>query len=404
MKTLNLLIKPAKAVLGVFAFTTALFISSCGGPDQEIPEDIPSIKEKISEYNDEIVELNQKVRELENKLVELGETPRNRSKTNVEVFQLEPQTYNRYVKVNGTVEAVREAMVSPETNGQIKSISVKKGQTVSAGQELARLNTSVIENNIAEIKTSLSLAETVFKRQEKLWEQEIGSEIQYLEAKNNYETLQKRLSTLESQLEMAVIKAPFNGVVDEIFMKEGELAMPGMQVMQIINLSDLYVNAEVSESFLPVINATDKVILRFPSYPDYEEVVSVYRIGNVINPDNRTFPLQLRIKNVDQKIKPNMLANISIESYASEEALVLPSILIKQDVQGYFVYVADENNNNEKIAKKAYIERGYDGEGKTLVESGLNQGDLIINAGHNQVSEGSFINIKNTLSMNQPTD
>lgn len=358
----------------------------------EAPEsDADQIRKKISDYNQQIVELNRKVSQLERELESLGETTQNRVRTPVVLKKIEKQPFDHYVSVNGSVEAVREAMISPETNGQIRKIYVEKGQTVRQGDLLARLNTAVIENNMEELKTSLQLAQTVYTRQKRLWEQEIGSEIQFLEARNHYESLQSRLKSLESQLEMAVMRAPFDGVVDEIFAKEGELAMPGTWVMQILNLRELYVNADISESLMPRIDPADKVILRFNTFPDYEEKVRVHRLGNVINPENRTFRLQLKIPNRTGQFKPNMVANVNIRTHHTESALVVPSILIKQDVQGHFVYIARENQAGELTAHKVYVERGLSGEGKTVIVSGLQVGDMLIEQGHNRVNDGALV-------------
>ncbi len=386
-------------ISGMSVFILAvIFITACGNNENQ-NENAQVIREQISEYNQQIVELNQKVSELERKLEELGEVPQNRIRTPVTVTEITQQPFDHYFKVNASVEAIQEAMISPETNGQIREIPVRKGERVRRGQVLARLNTSVIENNIAEVKTSLQLAQTVYNRQKSLWEQEIGSEIQYLEARNNYESLQSRLKSLESQLDMAIMRAPFDGVVDEIFAKEGELAMPGSMVMQLLNLRDLYINADVSESFLPLVDPSEKVILRFSAYPEYEEEVPVHRMGNVINPENRTFRLQLRINNPEEKFKPNMVASMNIRSHTADDALVVPSILIKQDTQGHYIFVAGKNDDGDLIAQKVYIERGLSGEGRTMIKSGIKEGDLLINQGHNRVNDGALVEISEERSL-----
>lgn len=379
------------------AFIVMFIFVACDNNNEQ-NGDVEDIRQKITEYNEQIVELNQKVSELERELEALGEIPQNRLRTPVTVMKIQPQPFDKYFNVNASVEPVQYAMISPETSGQIKEIFVEKGQRVKRDQELARLNTNVIENNISEVKTSLQLAQTVYNRQKSLWEQEIGSEIQFLEARNNYESLQSRLKTLESQLDMAVMTAPFDGIVDDIFTKEGELAMPGNRVMQMINLDNLYINADVSESFLPDIDPDDQVILRFPAYPDYEERVPIHRLGNVINPENRTFRLQLRINNRDQKFKPNMVASMSIPSFSTDDALVIPSILIKQDLQGHYVFTVTKDENEDWIANKTYIERGPAGEGKTMIISGISSGDLIIDQGHNRVNDGTLISIPSEMT------
>ena len=371
----------------------ALSVQACREKDLNTPEEI---RDRIAEYRREIVSLNREISILENELADMGQPVENSSGIRVAVSSVIKQNFDHYFTINGAIEAVSEAMISPEINGQIKSIVVQKGERVEKGQIVAKLNTSVIENNIAEMKTNLNLAETIYERQKRLWEQQIGSEIQYLEAKNTYESLQSRIRTLESQLEMAILRSPITGVVDEVFLKEGELAMPGSRMMQIINLDRLYVNADVSESYLPVINSGDIVILRFPAYPEYEERVPVHRLGNVINPENRTFRMQLRIDNPGERFKPNMVASLNIISFSAEDAIVIPSFLIKQDIQGHFVYVASQNGNGSWQARKAYIDRGPAGEGNTMINSGLKEGDLLIMQGHNQLTGGATLIVEHS--------
>lgn len=378
-----------------FMMLIALFalLISCS---QEEANDIDRIREQISEHKKLVVETNKKISELENELERLGGAAVMRNSVSVGIATLSPQPFSHFVKVNANVEAVNEATISPETNGQIRSIPVRKGQKVSAGDVVARLNVAVIESSIREAETSLELAKALYERQKNLWDQKIGSEVQYLQAKNNYESLQSRLETLQSQLDMSIIRAPFDGIVDEIYAKEGELAMPGLPLMQIINLDQLYINADVSESFLSVLKPAEEVTLRFPAYPDFELRTRIHRIGHVINPENRTFRLQLLVSNSQERFKPNMVASISFRSFSTDEALVVPSILIKQDTQGHFVFVARKNGNGNYFARKVYIERGMDSEGRTMIRSGLSADEKLITQGHNQVIEGAPLIINET--------
>ncbi|TVR74831.1 MAG: efflux RND transporter periplasmic adaptor subunit [Marinilabiliales bacterium] len=383
------------AAVFMFLITMLLQAPSCSSPESATPD---SIREEIEDYRRQISEITRNIQLLEQELEQMGEAPRNNRALNVTVSQVERGPFENYIRINGSAEAVNDAMISPEINGQIRRILVSRGDRVNNGQALARLNTSVIEGNIEELKTSMKLARTVYERQRRLWDQQIGSEIQYLEARNNVESMESRLKTLEHQLEMAVLKSPINGVVDEIFLKEGELAMPGAPVMQVINLERLYINTDVSERYLPDIEPNGEVILRFPAWPDYEARVPVHRIGNVINPENRTFRLQLMIDNPDERFKPNMVASVGIRSFSAEDVVTLPSVLIKQDIQGHFVYVARQNGNGTWQAHKNYIARGAESEGRTIIENGLAEGDLVIVRGHNQVTEGIAIAITGSTS------
>jgi membrane fusion protein, multidrug efflux system len=385
--------KTSKILLTISLLAILAAIKSCSPAGENSPDEI---RERISERRQQVSELNREINRLERQLSEMGVRVQTRNGIRVQVSELKPVEYDHYFRVNGSVEAVSDAIISPETNGQIRHIRVSRGENVTEGQEVARLNTSVIENNIEELKTNLKLAETMYERQKSLWQQQIGSERQFLEARNAYESLVSRLKTLESQLDMSVLRAPFSGVVDEIFLRQGEMAMPGTPVMQIINLDRLFINADVSETYLPRITPGDMVILRFPAFPDYEARVPIHRLGNVINPENRTFRLQLQIRNQNGRFKPNMVATLGIRSFSAEDVIVVPSILIKQDIQGYYVFVARENSEGMYQASKIYIERGAEGEGRTIIESGLAEGDLLIEQGHNQVTDGALLIIERT--------
>jgi len=371
-----------------------LMMQSCGNESAGSDDDSEEIRNRIEEYNDEINRLTRKVNELNRTLNARGEGNGANNGVLVTVSELEPTVFTDFFKVSATVEAVNSATISPEINGHIRRIYVAKGEPVTRGQVVARLSTDVVEGQIEEAKTSLQLAETVYQRQKRLWDQEIGSEIQYLEAKNQAERLRHNLETLQSQRDMAVMRAPFDGFVDEHYIKEGELAMPGTPVMEVINLNELYINADVSESYLPHVSRGRDVILRFPAYPDVEMTVPVYRVGHVINPENRSFRMQLRIRNDNDRFKPNMMANISVQAAEIEETIVVPSMLIGYDTQGHYVFVADEGPSGSKVARKTYIERGKDGEGKTQVTGGLRAGDLLIRQGHRNVTHGEPVRIE----------
>ncbi|HCQ29709.1 MAG TPA: efflux RND transporter periplasmic adaptor subunit [Flavobacteriales bacterium] len=316
-----------------------------------------------------------------------NEQAQGRHKVKVNVSILQPQKFEHYFEVNGTVKSDYDVMLSPEMNGQIKKIYVQEGDKVSQGQLLAKLNTSVIENNVNEVKISLALAQLVYKKQEKLWvEQHVGSEIQYLEAKTKKESLEQRLKALQSQLQMSEIKAPFSGVVDAIFKKEGEVISPGMPLMELVNLKDLYVDADVSETYLPNIKLHDSVYVKFPALGDEFMVkATIERIGNVINPGNRTFSTKVNLsKNTPDIVKPNLMAYVGIRDYKNDSAMVLPSQIILQDNNGYFVY---KLNNNK--AQKAYLQPLFSSGEKTAVQSkDLTFGDKVITDGYNQVSQG----------------
>jgi len=361
-----------------------LFATACGPADEQ-----ETIKEQIRQYKDEVSQLNIKIKDLERQLSDLGALDE-QFITPITVDEISLRPFKHYFMASGTVESVDKAYVSPEISGQLNEVLVVEGETVVKGQLLARLNTSITENTIEEVKTQLELANTLYKKQKQLWEKNIGSEVQYLQAKNNKEALESKLNTLEAQRAMADISSPINGIVDVIYLEEGEMAMPGMQLMQVINLEKMKVTASVSEKYLPVINKGNIVTLTFPTFPELELEVPVYRTGNVINLGNRTFPVELRIDNIKGKLKPNILALITFLDYSMDEALVVPSIIVKEDIKGQYLYIAKETEG-KLFAKKVYISTGRSYNDETLVLSGLNAGDKVIIEGYSLVSDGTEV-------------
>jgi membrane fusion protein, multidrug efflux system len=362
-----------------------LFLTSCSNQETE-----QSVRDQIATYRKDVNTLNQKIAELEKKLIAMDPGSDNAQRVPVNILTLSYEPFNHYIQVSGTAEAVNEAYVSPELSGQLREIYVKEGDYVKKGQLLAKLNSEITESNIADMESALVLATTVYEKQQRLWEKGIGSEIQYLNAKNSKESLEQKLITLRAQLDMATVKSPVNGVVDEIYRKKGELAMPGVQLMQVVNLDELYINADVSESYLGQVNQGDTVKVEFPVYPGMLMEVPIYRKGNVIKPNNRTFTIQLKLKNPDQLLKPNILSKISINDFSADAALVVPSALIKQDISGSYLYIVQQADN-KLIAKKVYITPGQSYEDKTMVISGLQTGQQVIVGGYNQVSDGSEV-------------
>jgi membrane fusion protein, multidrug efflux system len=377
-----------KEMKKLFFATMVLLLASCSGRVND-KDDREAIIRQISEYKKDVIALNTKIAELE---VLLEEAEGTAGAVPVSVLKVGPEPFRHYIEVSGTVEAVHSAYISPEINGVISDIHVKEGQRVSKGDLLVTISSNVIESSIREVQTSLDLAKTVYLRQKQLWDQNIGSEISYLQARNNVESLENRLETLRAQLEMSEIRAPINGIIDEVWVKKGEMAVPGVQIIQLINLDELYINADVSEAFITKIKKGEMVLVDFPSYPDISMSVPVYRVGNVIKPANRTFRVQLKISNVREQVKPNVLAKIRINDYSADQALLLPSIVIKQDLQGHFVFVVDPGNHT---VNKTYIETGRSYHDKTMVTNGIAPGDLVVIQGYNQVSSGARVTMIN---------
>ena len=306
---------------------------------------------------------------------------------------MQPETFEHYIEINGRLEAEEDAFISPEMSGQIETIHVKEGQFVKKGQLLVSLNTNLIESNIREVKTGLELASKLYDKQKELWSQNIGSELQYLEAKNKKEQAEAKLKTLETQMDMASIEAPFNGVVEAIQMKEGELATPGMQLIRLINLDKLKLYGNISERYLTSVSKGEEVLISFPDLAGMTISAPIFRVGNVIDDASRTFRIEVKIRNTSHRLKPNLYSTIKINDFSSSSALVVPSVAIKQDIRGNYLYLASEDG---KKARKKYVDTGLSYRDQTMILKGLEPGDRVIVKGFAQVSDGVDINLKQT--------
>lgn len=368
-----------------FLFLTIAIFTGCQSSETK-----ESVEKAISEHRKQIQEHTAQIKTLEQKLMELDTTKSNAFSIPVFSQKMVPTKFSHYLQINGRVEADNNAAISPEMAGQVKTIHVKEGERVTQGTLLISLNTAVIRNNLRQVESQLELITTTFEKQKALWEENIGSEIEYLQAKTNKQSLESQRDMLLAQLEMSLIKAPYDGIVDNLSVKPGEMATPGMPVIQLVNLKKLKIKGDLSETYLSSINKGDKVSISFPAYPQYQKSVTISRLGQIIDKDSRTFVVEVDFPNQDEKIKPNMLALMKIKDYEQNQALIVPSIIIKQDMQGNYLYIIKDG----KYAHKQYIETGRSYNNQTVVISGLKNGDQVITSGFNKVSDGVQITIK----------
>jgi len=375
----------------IFTLLIGIVLFSCS-PKQK-PTTVNEIQSEISNSKSEIKKLNKKIVGLQKQLDTIGKVPSVANATNVNTLTLKDRKFSHYFTATGTVEAENEAYINPQTNGQITNIYVKDGDKVKKGQLLAKLNTEIIENSIAELKVNLQLAETIYKKQKELWNKNIGSELQYLQAKNNYLSLKSKLNTMQSQYDLSFIKSPLSGIADKVYQKVGEMGSPGMRLVHVVSLSPLSIKAKISERYLPAINEGDTVTVLFSTFPKFKVSTPINRIGNVINVANRTFEIDLKLNNKDKKIKPNMVATLIIKDYYAPYAIVVPSYLIREDIKGKYIYISVAKTD-KTIATKRYIKTGYTYNDETEITSGLKIGSTIITDGYNNVSDGVVIATK----------
>jgi RND family efflux transporter MFP subunit len=283
-------------------------------------------------------------------------------------------------------------------------VHAKEGQRVAQGQTLVVLDADVLRSSLAEIKTQLELAKITFEKQEKLWNQKIGTEIQYLQAKNQMESLERRLETTNAQMDQTVVKAPFTGTIDRVDALEGEMAVPGAPLVRMVNANDIYVSADVSEDFMGRFSIGDPVEVRFPS-TEKEVKSTISSVGQVINPENRTFAFEIRLPS-GLDVKPNQVTIVTFRDYVNQSAFTVPTKVIQSDSEGQFIYAVDKQGEIP-VAKKIYIKPGKGYKSQTEILEGLSGAETIINQGFRDVTDGVEISIAparsdNEVATNQP--
>ncbi len=362
----------------------ALSIASCQ-PERTAE----TVNAELGKTRKQVAELNLRIESLQQELNTLQPEKLERT-VKVAVENVKRFDFQDFIISSGIVEAVKTASISPEMSGKIESIPVKEGQWVRRGQTLLTMDSKVMQNSLAELDKGYEMVVTLYNKQKELWDQGVGSELQYLEIKNRKESMERTMATLKSQMEMTRMVAPFDGRIEKILVKVGEMATPGRGIIDLVNLDKLYINTEISETFVETVRKGDTVDIEFPNLPGVSKKVPIAFTSNIINPQSRTFSIRIEIANSNSQIKPNMLAGIRIRTNNQPMALVIPTAVIRQDVEGSYVFTA-ESTGNSGTAKKTYITTGSSDGNITVVKEGLNEGDLIVVLGYNQIKNGTAI-------------
>jgi RND family efflux transporter MFP subunit len=365
---------------------TILLTISCGDDTQ---------KSSLTELNNEKMSIIAQMDSLKNELQKIEKQISKIDTTtklhNVTALPVKNDVFKHYIEIQGVVQADKNIEIQPELGGIVKTIYVKEGQKVTTGQILIQLDDTSIQNSINELNTQLSLANTTFERQKRLWEQKIGSEMQFLQAKTQKESLENNLESLKTQSSKMRITAPFSGIVDKIYPRIGELSSPMSPVVRLINLDNVYVEADVTETYLTDIKVGTETVLNFPSI-NKEITSKIAQVGNYINPDNRSFKTRINISNQDQSIKPNLLADLKILDFQSQ-GIIIPSTLVQKDQQGNSYVFTLKNENDETIVVKNLITVENEYNNEVYVSEGLSANDQLVNAGARIVKAGDVVNI-----------
>ncbi|MAS71561.1 MULTISPECIES: efflux RND transporter periplasmic adaptor subunit [unclassified Leeuwenhoekiella] len=314
---------------------------------------------------------------------------------------LQDTLFQHYFEVQGNVETDQNIVLYPEYTGVLTQVYVKEGQRVAKGQRLARIDDGGLGSELARQEAQLALAKTTFERQKRLWDQKIGSEISYLEAKTNYEAMEAATNQMRSRIGKTVITAPFSGVIDNLIADQGQVVNAGQTpVIRLINLSDMYVNASIPEAYLGKVNEGTDVKIRLASIGKTYDG-KIRQVGNFVNPDNRTFDVKVALPNADSAIKPNLIATVMVNDYTSENAIVIPENTIQQNAAGNSITYIYVNDGDGAIAKQVQIEKGYSSDKQVEVLSGLKSGDQLIIEGVRTLRDGQQVTLENQNSNNQ---
>lgn len=373
-----------------------LIFTACGnnGNDQE-KMNLDEKRKLLNEKRAALNELTREVTELEDAIEKLSPGEQRRRIVNTEILLKQP--FEQFAAVQAQVASNDMISASSEVMGRIVHLAVREGQSVARGNLIARIDTDQLDNQISELESSLALATTIYERQSNLWEREIGSEIQLLEARNNKERLEKNLANLNLQKNRAAVYAPNGGIVENIFIRQGEMASPGSPIVQIIDMQNLKVVASVPEIYVGKLKRGDEVNIQFPSI-GHEITAKVTRLGNQINPANRTFDVEMDVRNTDGRIKPNLTAIVNILEYSDQDAFVLPEQVIRREVSGRnYVFVAEDSDDGKKVAKY-YITTSRSYKGQIVVTEGLHEGAEIITQGARELTDGELITVENSNS------
>lgn len=371
-------------ILGLIAIS----FSACEQQDplQAKKEELKSEKAKLQKIKTSIVELEKEISALDPDFAK-----KNRRATLITTINVEKQSFEHYVEVSGAVKSRKNVMISSENMGSVNRILVKEGSDVKKGQLIMSMDVEIYQRSLDQLKTELTLAETMFEKQSNLWSQNIGTEVQYLESKNRKESLENQIANIRTQVSKSQIRAPFSGTIENVVVREGEMAQMGSPLVRIVNHRDMYIKADLSESHIGKFKKGDKVIIHFPSINKTIES-RISSVGQVIDEMNRTFSIEALLPLTSFTIKPNLLAVVKMKDFENNNAVVLSTKLIQKDNKGDFVFIV-ENDNDESIAKKIKIERGITYKNNTMITSGLSGTEILINEGFREVADGNKVKV-----------
>ncbi|MGY0425354.1 MAG: efflux RND transporter periplasmic adaptor subunit [Polaribacter sp.] len=380
---------------------TTLILTSCGDKKNVSVDDvlatnnIEKLKSKKAELTAKQQELSEELKKISNKLNELDES---KKIPLITTHTVKEEVFTHFIKLQGNVQTKQNVLVYPEMPGILKNVFVKEGQKITKGQVLARIDDGGMSQQLAQLEANAQLAKTTYERQKRLWNQKIGSEIQFLQTKTSYESQASAVKQLKSQLNKSTIRAPFSGIIDDVFKERGTVVAPGMgsEIFRIVNLSNMYIETEVPETYISSIIKNKTVEVNFPVLGETLNS-KIRQVGNFINPNNRSFKIEVGVPNLKGKIKPNLTARLKLNDYTNKNAILIPQSIISENAKGeQFIYIVkDKKPNNEAIAERLIIETGKTQGDMIEVLKNLPTNAEIIIEGARSVNNGQVVKVIN---------
>lgn len=354
-------------------------------------EDLVLIKERKSKIQKQADLAKKNLKQLEEAILRLD--PQEKKYALVTAIEPIDTVFRHFVEVQGSVKTKNDQMISPEMGGILTQLNVAEGQFVQKGAVIGKVDDSIIQEQIAQQKIQLGLAKTTYERQKALWDKNIGTEIQYLQAKNSYEALQQGITITEKQLSKVNIYAPYSGVVEQIITKQGQVVGPGSPIIRLVGLSSLYVQADVPEDYLAQVRRGTKTLVRLDAI-NQEYMTTVKRINATINPQSRAFTVEVGVPK-SRLVKPNLIANLKINDYTNQNALLVPSNVVSEDADGHqFLFLVENEKNGFATVKKQQVQVGRSTQDH-LVEilGGITKEQRIIQEGAKNLSNDQNVQI-----------
>lgn len=373
-----------------------VFLTACSGDKKTVEDviaskDLQLIRQKKSELDAASQEIAAKLKLLENEIKSLdpqGKIPL------ITTFTAKEAVFNHFVELQGNVNTKQNLVIYPEFSGVLTQVYVREGQSVNKGQLLAKIDDGGLSQQLSQLNIQVALAKTTFERQERLWNQKIGSEIQYLQAKAAYEGQLEATKQLQQQVGKTEVRAPFSGTIDDVITDQGSVVLPGQSMLfRIVNLNDMFIETDVPERYILDIVAGKNVKVNFPVLGKDMDA-KVRQAGNYINPANRTFKVEVAFPNKDRSVKPNLTAKIKINDYTNKKAILIPQSIISENAEGQqYVYTITDKVDNKAKVKREIIETGKTQGDYIEVLSGIKNNEEIIEEGARSVKEGQEVKV-----------